>query len=110
MQRTAIVTGAGSELGPHIALGLGRAGYGIVVADIDRTAAAECADRIETLGVPARVVAAAVRDRAGLNRIVARSNELGGPRALVNNAGGCTPRRPHPSATAEEWTAATESG
>ena len=105
MEGTAIVTGAGSGLGRHVALGLARAGFGVVVAEVDPTAAAECADRIEALGRPARVVAADVRERAGLDRIVAAADELGGPRVLVNNAGGWTPHRQYPSATPEEWTA-----
>src|SRR3954453_10355622 len=104
MAGTAIVTGAGSGLGRHVALALPRAAYGIVVADAARPAAGECAAQIKALGRPARAVVADVRERAGLDRVVAAATELGDLRVLVNNAGGWTPRRQYPAATAEEWT------
>ena len=105
MANTAIVTGAGDGLGREIALGLADAGYGVVVADIDEQAAQACANRIEAYGTPARALGADVRERQDLNRIVALAQELGGPHLLVNNAGGWTPQRQYPQATATEWAA-----
>ncbi len=105
MASTAIVTGAGDGLGRDIALGLAHAGYGVVVADIDEQAAQACANSIEAYGTPARAVGADVRQPHDLNRIVALARELGGPHVLVNNAGGWTPQRQYPQATAAEWAA-----
>lgn len=105
MTRTAIVTGAGNGLGREIALGLADAGYGIVAADLEEQAAEACARLIEARGVPARAVAADVRRPDDLNRIVAIARRRGGPHVLVNNAGGWTPERQFPQATAAEWLA-----
>ncbi|MEU4623289.1 SDR family oxidoreductase [Actinoplanes sp. NPDC023801] len=103
MTDIAIITGGGGGLGREIALGLAGAGYGVVVADVDERAAHTCAALVEGYGVPARAVRADVRDDADLDRIVAAARELGGPRVLVNNAGGWTPGRQYPAATAAEW-------
>jgi len=105
MADTAIVTGAGEGLGRDIALGLAHAGYGVVVADIDEKSAQACASSIEEQGTPARALGADVRAPADLDRIVAVAQELGDLRVLVNNAGGWTPRRQYPQATAAEWAA-----
>ncbi|MFE9957179.1 SDR family NAD(P)-dependent oxidoreductase [Micromonospora sp. NPDC005299] len=105
MVRTAIVTGAGNGLGREIALGLAHAGYGIVVADLDERAAQACGRLIEKRGMPAQALGADVRERGDMNRIVAAAQKLGGPHVLVNNAGGWTPQRQYPQATAAEWAA-----
>lgn len=105
MASTAIVTGAGDGLGRELALGLAHAGYGVVVADIDEQAAHGCANAIEEYGTPVRAMGADVRESRDLNRIVALAQELGGPHVLVNNAGGWTPQRQYPQATATEWAA-----
>lgn len=105
MVDTAIVTGGGAGLGREIALGLARAGYGVVVADIDERAAQACGTLIEAQGVPARALRADVRESGDLNRIVAAARALGGPHVLVNNAGGWTPQRQYPHAPAAEWAA-----
>ncbi|HWS38003.1 MAG TPA: SDR family NAD(P)-dependent oxidoreductase [Actinoplanes sp.] len=103
--RTAIVTGGGAGLGREIALGLARAGYGVVVADVDGRAAQACARVIEEHGVPARALCVDVRERQDMERIVAVAKELGGPHVLVNNAGGWTPQRQYPQAAPDEWAA-----
>jgi 3-oxoacyl-[acyl-carrier protein] reductase len=105
MAHTAIVTGAGSGLGREIALGLAHAGYGVVVTDVDEQAAQECGRLIEERGVPASTLRADVREPEDLNRVVAVAQDLGGPHVLVNNAGGWTPKRQYPEATAAEWAA-----
>ncbi|BAL89459.1 putative short-chain dehydrogenase [Actinoplanes missouriensis 431] len=104
----AIVTGAAGGLGRHLALGLARTGYGIVVADTDERAAGECARLVEASGVPARALRADVRDRHDRDRVLAAARELGGPRVLVNNAGGWTPGDQYPHAAESAWTATIE--
>ncbi|MDQ0363991.1 SDR family NAD(P)-dependent oxidoreductase [Catenuloplanes indicus] len=108
MADIAIVTGGGAGLGREIALGLARAGYGVVVADVDEHAARACATLIEAYGTPVRALGADVREPRDLDRIVALARDLGGPHVLVNNAGGWTPRRQYPEATAPEWTSTVE--
>jgi NAD(P)-dependent dehydrogenase (short-subunit alcohol dehydrogenase family) len=108
MTITAIITGGGSGLGRELALGLARSGHGVVVADVDERAARACADQIEEHGVPARAIRADVRNAADLDRIVAAARELGGPRVLVNNAGGWTPGQQYPQVAASEWSATIE--
>ncbi|TYB95510.1 SDR family NAD(P)-dependent oxidoreductase [Micromonospora sp. WP24] len=105
MARIAIVTGAGAGLGREIAVGLADAGYGIIVVDRDERAAASCAHLIEQRAVPMRKVCADVRVPSDAERIVSAARQLDGPQVLVNNAGGWTPRRQYPEATADEWAA-----
>ncbi|RKN32308.1 SDR family NAD(P)-dependent oxidoreductase [Micromonospora musae] len=105
MARIAIVTGAGGGLGREIAIGLADTYYGIIVVDRDERAAEACAHVIEARAVPVRKVCADVRVPSDADRIVSAARELGGPHVLVNNAGGWTPRRQYPEATADEWAA-----
>ncbi|MFC7531717.1 SDR family NAD(P)-dependent oxidoreductase [Actinoplanes sp. GCM10030250] len=98
----AIVTGGGNGLGREISLGLAHAGYGIVVVDADESAARACVRLIEELGVPARALCLDVREPAAATDIVAAAHELGDLRVLVNNAGGWTPQRQYPQASAAE--------
>ena len=60
-QRTALVTGGGSGIGAAAALRLGRDGFTVVVADIDRTAAARTAGALEAEGRPAFALRVDVR-------------------------------------------------
>src|SRR5689334_702348 len=94
-ERVAIVTGGGSGLGRELTFGLARAGFAVVVADIDGEAAAETAKqagRRPATGGSARPEAVAVhadvREPARLREVVRVATELGGPHVLVNNAGG----------------------
>jgi NAD(P)-dependent dehydrogenase (short-subunit alcohol dehydrogenase family) len=108
MTSIAIITGGGSGLGRELALGFARTGYGVVVADVDERAALACADAVGEFGTPARAVRADVREGHDLDRIVRAAQELGGPRVLVNNAGGWTPARQYPEASAAEWGATVD--
>ncbi|MEV6373451.1 SDR family NAD(P)-dependent oxidoreductase [Micromonospora musae] len=105
MAPIAIVTGAGAGLGREIAVGLADAGYGIIVADRDERAAASCAHLIEQRATPMRKVCADARVPSDAERIVSAARQLDGPQLLVNNAGGWTPERQYPEATADEWAA-----
>ncbi|WP_328472330.1 SDR family oxidoreductase [Actinoplanes sp. NBC_00393] len=100
-----IVTGGGAGLGREIVFGLAKSGHGVVVADADPVAAESCARDVGELGVPAQAVQADIRVPADLDRVVRAAADLGGPRILVNNAGGWTPNHQYPFATAAEWTA-----
>ena len=88
--RLAIVTGAGSGLGRHLALGLADGGTGVLAADIDRDAAEETADLVRARGVTAEAAQSDIRDAAQCHRLVRLAVEHGGPYVLINNAGGWT--------------------
>jgi NAD(P)-dependent dehydrogenase (short-subunit alcohol dehydrogenase family) len=103
--KLAIVTGAGSGLGRHLALGLAESGTGVLVADIDPDAAAETADLVRARGVTAEPARADIRDPEQCHRLVRLAVEHGGPHVLINNAGGWTPGEQWPAAPADAWTA-----
>ncbi|MCH9675665.1 MAG: SDR family oxidoreductase [Gammaproteobacteria bacterium] len=86
----AVVTGAASGIGAAIAMGFVQAGANVVIADLDDSAAAQAAERInratgrdvaEALGFDVRSEQSVV---SGLDGVVARHGHLD---VLVNNAG-----------------------
>jgi NAD(P)-dependent dehydrogenase (short-subunit alcohol dehydrogenase family) len=94
----AVVTGAGSGLGRHLAVGLAAAGAYVVAADLDLAAASETADEVKGLGVRCDVT-----DPADAERLIEVTVEAGGPHLLVNNAGGWTAGPQFPVAPASAW-------
>ena len=88
--RIAVVSGAGSGLGRHIAIGLAGAGAVVVLADIDLAAAQETADMIAAQTPNASSVAAKcdVTDEAAVQGLFDHIlDEWGGLDILVNAAG-----------------------
>ncbi len=85
--RVAIVTGAGRGIGAATARELARLGAAVVVNDLDELAAREVASAIAAAGGRTLVCAASVTERAGVLRIAAAAESLGGSDILVNNAG-----------------------
>jgi hypothetical protein len=85
---TAVVTGASSGIGAHIARELARRGHGVclVARRVDKLN--ELATELRGLGVRAEVLAADLSERAARVGVLARIHELGlVPDVLVNNAG-----------------------
>lgn len=86
--KTAIVTGAASGIGRHIAETFARAGARVVIADLDTQAAQAVADAIDPSGATAMAVAMNVTDErqvnAGVETVAAA---WGGVDILVSNAG-----------------------
>jgi NAD(P)-dependent dehydrogenase (short-subunit alcohol dehydrogenase family) len=85
MQKTALVTGAGSGLGATIAAHLADAGYRVALLDIDGAAAAQQAAKLSgAIGLPCDVT-----DETRVIEAVDEVCETFGtaPDALVNNAG-----------------------
>lgn len=87
--KTAMVTGAGKNIGKEIALAFAREGANVVVCDLNEENARNTAAEIEALGVGAMAAVCDVRDREKINCFVAEAKErFGGIDILVNNAGG----------------------
>lgn len=86
--RTVIVTGAGGGLGRAFARAFGRAGYGVVVADIDESAATATVQVLDGDGSRATGAVVDVADRASTDALAAVAAGFGGGGVdvLVNNA------------------------
>lgn len=86
--KTVIVTGAGRGIGRAIALAAARAGAAVVLAARTEEQLAEVAREAVSVGGTAFVVAADVRRRADVERLVERAvAETGRLDAVVSNAG-----------------------
>ena len=83
--KTAIVTGANTGLGQAIALGLARAGAGIVA--VGRSAMDETAGLVSETGRPFKAVCADLATTAPIERVMAEASALGRVDILVNDAG-----------------------
>lgn len=102
--RLAVVTGGGGGLGREIAVGLGRRGVGVLVADRDLAAAGETVRLLKQTRVAAWAVQTDLADEVDVLRLDARMRDLGGADLLVNNAGGWTVGdRQYPRAHADSW-------
>jgi len=87
--RTAMVTGAGKNIGKEIALGFARGGANVIVCDYNEENALATVREIEALGVGAMAAVCDVRDRAKIFSFVTQATErFGKIDYLVNNAGG----------------------
>jgi NAD(P)-dependent dehydrogenase (short-subunit alcohol dehydrogenase family) len=100
--RVAIVTGAGHGIGRETAIQLAAEGNSVVIADINgdhaQTVAAE-------IGRHAFGIEVDVRDRAGIDSLVAETvSRFGGVDILVNNAG-IYPNTPFLEMAEDEWDA-----
>lgn len=87
--RTAMVTGAGKNIGREIALSFAKAGANVIVCDYNAQNAEETVKEIEALGVGAMAAVCDVREREKIFAYVAEAIErFGKIDFLVNNAGG----------------------
>ena len=87
--KTAMVTGAGRNIGREIALAFAREGANVIVCDVNEENARAIAAEIEALGVGAMVAVCDVRDREKIFGYVdAAVQRFGAVDILVNNAGG----------------------
>ena len=87
--RTAMITGAGKNIGKEIALSFARNGANVIVCDYNEEAALETAKEVELLGVKALAAICDVRDREKIFSYVEQANkQFGKIDFLVNNAGG----------------------
>lgn len=85
--RVVVVTGAGRGNGRAISERLAEEGAVVLVSDRDQNSASKVADAITTAGGRAEAFAADVTDEDAIGRLFARARELGGPHAVVAQAG-----------------------
>ncbi len=85
--RVAVVTGAQQGIGAAIARAAAEAGAGVVVNYLDDApAAAAVAASVQAAGAEAIAVQADISQPAGVERLMAAADDLGGVDILVNNA------------------------
>jgi NAD(P)-dependent dehydrogenase (short-subunit alcohol dehydrogenase family) len=102
--RVALVTGAGSGIGRRTAVALGRAGFSVVLADLNENTAQEAAGEVVAAGARASVVLADVSDADSVRSLFEQvREEFGRLDVLFNNAGIGAPRKPLEDLSDDEW-------
>jgi NAD(P)-dependent dehydrogenase (short-subunit alcohol dehydrogenase family) len=104
--KTALVTGAGSQIGygKEIALTLAQEGCDLLAADIDFEGAKKTAGEVGKLGRNVLAVKVDVRNRPEVDDMVKKGIEkFGKIDILVNNAGSSSALRPFLVMTKEDW-------
>ncbi len=87
--KTAMVTGAGKNIGKEIALQFANEGANVIVCDYNKENAEQTVKEIESLGVSAMAAVCDVRDRKKIFEFVNEAiSKFGKVDILVNNAGG----------------------
>jgi NAD(P)-dependent dehydrogenase (short-subunit alcohol dehydrogenase family) len=103
-RKVALVTGASSGIGKATALAFARAGYDVVVADVDVDRGEQVAKEVETLGVDGLFVETDVSDRGAVEHMVAATiARFGRLDAACNNAGIEGTPMPTAECTDENW-------
>ncbi|MBB3212713.1 NAD(P)-dependent dehydrogenase (short-subunit alcohol dehydrogenase family) [Herbaspirillum sp. Sphag1AN] len=108
-KRIALVTGAGSGIGRHIALALLRDGYGVALAGRRRAALDDTVQAAAEFGANALVVTADVSDPASVSSLFEETaSHFGRLDLLFNNAGVFAPPTSIEELSLEHWKAAVD--
>jgi len=103
-KKVAIVTGAGTGIGKHVALALLHAGYAVALAGRRPERLQETTEEAGAAKERALVVPTDVRDPASVAALFAKTKEtFGRLDVLFNNAGTGTPAIPMEDLTVEQW-------
>lgn len=85
--QVAVITGAGKGLGEQIASRFLAQGFRVVLTDVDQSAVADTAGRLDPEGKVTRAMALDVRDKAAFGEVLKEvCAEWGSVQVLVNNA------------------------
>jgi len=103
--RVALVTGASSGIGRHMAMVLGGAGADVILVGRNAERLAEAADGVTSGGVGTHVLAADLQDRDEIARVAAEAAEPFGAPDIVVNAAGINLREPVDDVSWESWDA-----
>jgi len=102
--KIALVTGAGSGIGKHVAIALARQGYAVVLAGRRTEALETTAVEMRRANSQTLVVAADVGDPGSVRELFAKTkNTFGRLDLLFNNAGISGPAIPLEDLTYEQW-------
>ncbi|HEV7266271.1 MAG TPA: SDR family oxidoreductase [Falsiroseomonas sp.] len=103
-RKTALITGAGRNIGRAVALGLAQDGFDIAInGSSDQAACERVAEAVRAYGAEALVVMGDVGSPEGCRRIAdAAIAEFGAVDVLVNNAA-LRPSKPFLGSTLEDW-------
>jgi 3-oxoacyl-[acyl-carrier protein] reductase len=106
IDKVALVTGAGSQIGygKAIALTLAEEGCDLILGDIDLEGTNQTADEIKALGRKIMTIKVDVRDRTQVDEMVKQGiDEFGKIDILVNNAGASSKMMPFMNMTKKDW-------
>jgi NAD(P)-dependent dehydrogenase (short-subunit alcohol dehydrogenase family) len=104
--KAALVTGAGSGIGKHVALALLREGYAVALAGRREDSLEAVARETGELRAQTLVVPTDVRDHTSVRFLFAKIKErFGRLDLLFNNAGIAAPSKPLENLSVEEWQA-----
>ena len=104
--KTALVTGAGSQIGygKSIAITLAREGCDVAAADIDILGAKKTASEIQSLGCRSIALKVDVADRADVDKMIESILDRWGKiDILINNAGTSSKLKPFMQMTKSDW-------
>jgi NAD(P)-dependent dehydrogenase (short-subunit alcohol dehydrogenase family) len=85
--KVAVVTGAATGIGRAIAQRLGADGAAVLCADVDKVGVQETVNLIRKAGGASETCRCDVSDPAEVEQLMSVAQDMGGPHALVSNAG-----------------------
>jgi 3-oxoacyl-[acyl-carrier protein] reductase len=101
--KVAVITGGAQGIGRAIALGMGREGAKVVVADLQGEKAKTVADEVRTLGTDAIAVEVNVASEPSVKRLADQTFECFGRIDILVNDAGVYLKSPVVSKSEEEW-------
>ena len=108
-RKVAIVTGAGSGIGRHVAFALAREGFSVVLAGRRREPLEATARDAAAIGADTLVVPTDVGDESSVRALFARTKDVFGRLDLLfNNAGIGAPPVPFEDLSVEQWKAVVD--
>jgi 3-oxoacyl-[acyl-carrier protein] reductase len=101
--KVAVITGGAQGIGRAVALGMGREGAKVVVADLQGEKAKTVADEVRTLGTDAIAVEVNVASEPSVKRLADQTFECFGRIDILVNDAGVYLKSPVVSKSEEEW-------